>query len=435
MRPNTLLVLCTLAVYLFLNNEPVSAQSDPPKFEVGTQFSLIRFSDLDITEAGFGARFTYNINKHVAVEAEVNIFPRDPQDYTEALRGGHKTQGLFGLKVGKRSRRFGLFGKVRPGFVNFSHLSRLPECCTGMPPPFEFSETDFALDLGGVAEFYTSRRTFIRVDVGDTIVHSNSGKKISLPTPFTLPNGMSILGTKGAIRSTSHNLQLTVGMGFRLFRKAQRQNTDSTRIPEKRAPRYEVGVQFSSLSINPHSVICFDLCIVGSDRKYAEPGVGVRFTYNLTNNIGLEAEGNLFGESPDVSVLGLRGRMSQGQFGAKVGKRFKRLGVFGKIRPGFVGFSKVSYLVSTSTLTFDFGRQVSIGRFGERKGKFFSTDVGGVVEFYPSRHLMTRVDLGDTIIRYGKIVVPGYSLSGAIQRIPPETRHNFQFTAGIGLRF
>jgi len=195
-------------------------------------------------------------------------------------------------------------------------------------------------------------------------------------------------------------------------------------------------VQISSLSINPHSIICFDVCLVGSDRKYTEPGGGVRLTYNLTKNIGLEAEGNLFPrEHNDFSLFGLSGRMSQGQFGAKVGKRFKRLGVFGKIRPGFVSFSKVSYLISTRTITFDFGRQVTIGQFGERRERFFSTDVGGVVEFYPSRHLMTRVDLSDTIIRYGLIFVPGYSASNAIQRISPETRHNFQFTAGIGLRF
>jgi len=32
---------------------------------------------------------------------------------------------------------------------------------------------------------------------------------------------------------------------------------------------------------------------------------------------------------------------------------------------------------------------------------YFSMDVGGVVEFYPSRRIVTRPDIGDTIIRYG----------------------------------
>ncbi len=423
--------LSTIAVFLFAGSERVFAQSETPKVEVGVQFSVIRFSDLVVTEPGFGVRFTYNINKHLAVEAEGNIFPRDPQDFLEATKGGHKTQALFGIKAGTRSRRVGLFGKIRPGFVNFSNFMRQPEpCICSNPPPLEFSETDLALDVGGVVEFYTSRRTFIRVDVGDTIVHSNSGKTIWSPA---LQDG--VVGIKSAIRSTSHNLQLNVGMGFRLFEKARGQNINNAGKTKKRAPRYEIGVQFSSLSINQHSVICFDVCLVGSDRTYSEPGGGARFTYNLTNNIGLEAEGNLFPRDHRDIGFGPMGRMAQGQFGAKIGKRFKRLGVFGKIRPGFVSFSKVSHLVSTSTITFDFGRQFTIGQFGERKERFFSTDMGGVVEFYPSRHLMTRVDLGDTIIRYGEIDAPGNSLSGAIQRIPPETRHNFQVSAGVGLRF
>ena len=54
------------------------------------------------------------------------------------------------------------------------------------------------------------------------------------------------------------------------------------------------------------------------------------------------------------------------------------------------------------------GKQYS-SVIGERKERFLSTDAGGVVEFYLSKHLMTRVDLGDTIIRYGEIDVPGYS--------------------------
>ena len=218
-------------------------------------------------------------------------------------------------------------------------------------------------------------------------------------------------------------------------------SSDNAGKPKKRAPKFEVGVQFTSLSINPHSIICFDVCLIGSDRKYTEPGGGVRFTYNLTNNIGLEAEGNIFPReyrNYSLGLLGLGGRNSQAQFGIKIGKRFKRLGVFGKVRPGFVSFSKVSYVVSTTLLTVDFGsgpKQYTIGQFGERERKFPSLDVGAVAEFYISKHLMTRVDLGDTIIRYGLILVPGYSASNAIQRIPPETRHNFQFSAGVGLRF
>jgi hypothetical protein len=55
--------------------------------------------------------------------------------------------------------------------------------------------------------------------------------------------------------------------------------------------------------------------------------------------------------------------------------------------------------------------------------------------------LVTRFDLGDTIIRYGSSTFNGLSTdaSGTITIFPipinAETSHNFQFTAGVGFRF
>jgi hypothetical protein len=74
MRLNTLFTVSTAAVLLFCNHQLTSAQSNTPKFEIGAQFSTIRFSDLDITEPGFGGRFTYNVNSHVGLEVEMNFF-------------------------------------------------------------------------------------------------------------------------------------------------------------------------------------------------------------------------------------------------------------------------------------------------------------------------------------------------------------------------
>ena len=73
---------------------------------------------------------------------------------------------------------------------------------------------------------------------------------------------------------------------------------------------------------------------------------------------------------------------------------------------------------------------------------YFSTDVGGVVEFYPSRRIVTRFDVGDTIIRYGiyreaagfVCALSGPCTTHLFER-PAETRHNLQFSAGIGIRF
>jgi len=115
--------------------------------------------------------------------------------------------------------------------------------------------------------------------------------------------------------------------------------------------------------------------------------------------------------------------MFQGQFGGKVGKRFDRWGLFGKVRPGFVGFSKI--------LEFPFG--VQTGATLDFVTKFRpSLDLGGVVEFYVSPRWMARFDVGDTIIRYDDISLPGLAPSFVI---PGVTRNNLQVSAGIGFRF
>jgi hypothetical protein len=209
------------------------------------------------------------------------------------------------------------------------------------------------------------------------------------------------------------------------------------------APRFEIGGQFSLLPLNKPSSQ-FEGYFVS---EYgAEPGFGARFTYNVTNHIALEAEGNFFpGRNNDISVPG--GQIYQGQFGVKAGKRFKKVGLFIKIRPGFVRFTKVSqftgFRAATAISIFNQEFHYENAEFRIGKATYLSTDVGGVVEFYPSRRLVTRLDIGDTIIRYGiyrepaLIVCPIIAPACPTQVFerPAETRHNLQFSAGIGIRF
>jgi len=58
------------------------AQSKKDKIEIGVQTtSLTLFHpefDFDETEGGFGGRVTYNFNRSIAAEAEINFFPQKP---------------------------------------------------------------------------------------------------------------------------------------------------------------------------------------------------------------------------------------------------------------------------------------------------------------------------------------------------------------------
>ena len=211
---------------------------------------------------------------------------------------------------------------------------------------------------------------------------------------------------------------------------------------QERAPRFEVGAQFTVLNAHSPSAVPQSLVIPPDDTTHTEPGFGGRFTFNLTDNIALEAEGNFYPRDLAGDFLTTlpnpSGHMFQGQFGAKIGKRFSKWGIFGKARPGFVGFTKVSELVSTQTINVQFANQiipVTVGQFRVAKQLYPSIDIGGVVEFYMSRRWIARFDIGDTVIRYGEVAAQGFSLTNQIVRRPRETHHNLQFTAGIGYRF
>lgn len=196
-------------------------------------------------------------------------------------------------------------------------------------------------------------------------------------------------------------------------------------------PRFEVGAHFSSLTIQPPPFESFR----------TEPGVGGRFTVNVTDYLAAEAEATYFPNDNGVTGFYSGGRTTQGLFGVKAGKRFERFGVFGKVRPGFVSFSRV---ITGQTLTTLGPFPFVDSQFGRRTE--FATDIGGVLEFYPTRRIVTRFDIGDTLVRYRTRTLnltsfyqPTFDESSPATlgpvTFPGETKHNFQFTAGIGFRF
>ena len=187
-------------------------------------------------------------------------------------------------------------------------------------------------------------------------------------------------------------------------------------------PRYEIGAQFTSTTRpdfnGGHSAI----------------GVGTRFTFNLNRSVALEAVTNFFQTCRFCGDNS--GNQTQGLFGIKAGKRFHRWGIFGKARPGFASFSEGGgRYVATGT-----GGQFPL-RFDQSRLTNFAMDLGGIIELYHSKHIVTRFEAGDTLIRYGRrdSNFPIMDATGGVTlvnfTIPAETRHNFQFSAGIGFRF
>jgi len=108
------------------------------QLELGLDVTGTHLHKIDQAPAGVGGRVLLNFTQGLALDAEATRYPG-------------KTSLLAGVKTGRRWDRFGLFGKSRFGFWNFN-------------------QTYFATDVGGVLEYYPSRHTTVRIDVGDTIL-------------------------------------------------------------------------------------------------------------------------------------------------------------------------------------------------------------------------------------------------------------------------
>lgn len=235
MSKKAFLLLGLTIIVLSLCNRSALAQSDEKKIEVGGQFSLLQvptfsanstgivcvtipcpttaLSQSNETDEGFGARIGYNVASYLTLEAEGNFFPRDRD-----LDGGRKTQGLFGAKVGKRFDKGGLFAKARPGFVRFNRgdYQQTGLCVLAVfPPPIAcfrpVARTNFAIDLGGVGEFYPSTNTILRFDAGDTIIRFGA-RNAAVSSTSAGPTGL--VGVPVAAE-TKHNFQASVGFGWR----------------------------------------------------------------------------------------------------------------------------------------------------------------------------------------------------------------------------
>ena len=171
------------------------AQENAPRYEVGVHVTTLSVTERHDHDTSLGARFTYNLTDFLALEAEGNRFLQ-----TREGGGANEDQGLFGVKAGIRKKHYGLFAKARPGYTRFYLLGVSPG-----PNSFEQGHTRFALDVGGVFEYYPHRNVVFRVDAGDTMINFKNGDFFyqRLDEPMFVRSGLS------------HNLQINVGIALR----------------------------------------------------------------------------------------------------------------------------------------------------------------------------------------------------------------------------
>ena len=208
----------TIVVAVVLMQSQAFAQSQSqelPKFEVAAEFTTLEreagFGRR--TEPGFGGRFTFNLNKVFSLESAGYFLPKR---CLSCRNNGRITEALGGVKVGKRFENWGIFVKARPGVISFSEgnfdVRAVPVDPT-FPLEVERSRlTTFAMDLGGVIEFYPSKRIVTRFDAGDTLIHFN--RRTSNIVIFEAPNTFRLVPFTTPGRTT-HNFQFMASVGFR----------------------------------------------------------------------------------------------------------------------------------------------------------------------------------------------------------------------------
>ena len=191
-------------------------------------------------------------------------------------------------------------------------------------------------------------------------------------------------------------------------------------------PKVEVGAQFTVLHLSYHYQ-GREGSTIFTDNTWK--GFGGRLTYNLTSHVAIEGEITKFKTdefSPPTFDNDAQPEV-QGLFGVKAGWRGQRVGVFGKVRPGFTRFTPVFDCPSLDFSACTFEHHTT-----------FSLDAGGVVEGYVSRHIMVRGDIGGTYLNHpdttrffpGEPGIPPFQFnSQGFKKVVP------QFSVGVGFRF
>jgi hypothetical protein len=179
------------------------------------------------------------------------------------------------------------------------------------------------------------------------------------------------------------------------------------------AQRLETGVFFTLVRLE-------EIGSTDHDVGTSAGGLGGRIVWSVLPHLDVDGE---VAVHPNAGVSGYR---IQGFLGAKAGVRFSRVGLFVKVRPGFLYFSKDPF---------------GVGRQGV---PFYNTqwahslepafDIGGVVEYYTPNGIVVRLDLADTVVRYEARSV-FVSQREPARQVAGFTTRNRQWGVGVGKRF
>ncbi len=202
-----------------LDDQSISIQR-PRRWEIGGQYGVLSLGSAKVVDVppftafvpfslgdypGVGGRLTYNFTRWLAMDSLVNYFYKAP-NVGDAQRGGKILQGSFGPKAGVHTQRFGIFAKVRPGFLSYGGVH------DSYFPPFPTTRrTDFAMDFGGILEYYPSRRTRKgAASAPGSAAQDGNPKERRFRMGLSILNNIPSLEAQNQLAMTNTNLQNTL---------------------------------------------------------------------------------------------------------------------------------------------------------------------------------------------------------------------------------
>jgi hypothetical protein len=210
------------------------------RFELGLRFGVADVSGFQVTEPGFGIFGAVRVGSwrgvDFSLDAQGDYFPGGLIYEPEQRRFAHwraaeevaKQQFMAGVRAGRSWGNVALYGRARPGFFRFSDFTRyapnsacpavwpIPETCYSMR-----AKTRPLLDLGVGAIVRTGGRSFLRFDVGDSLVgfdwELRDPQYIGPPDDFDdwAVNRRPYSGAYIEGTTWRHFFQAGVGVGFR----------------------------------------------------------------------------------------------------------------------------------------------------------------------------------------------------------------------------
>jgi hypothetical protein len=382
------------------------AQNNFSRLEFGAQAGAIGLLNADTSVGiwpGFGVRFDFNMTRRLALETQVDLFPvAAPVRFLE--QGGTTLQLAAGLR-GKvvQTKRYSVFGVIRPGFLRFADTSQLTGAPGSTPGSKNGAAIYYALNLGGGVEFYPSSRWVIRFEASGNPYLVPNARPAMAPVPPAPP-----VPTPGIV---DDRYRFSLGLAYRA-------GTLRENGPEKTiSGKFEFGSQFTTLILRRRTTL---------DAIRNEPGFGGFVSYRLMRFLYADSSLQFYPRGSKNIGFQDGGRMFQGLFGFKAGITRDRISIFGKARPGL--------MVSTDTITGFSTLPATNGQPLTGPFSMFVLDLGGIVEIRATRRTFVRFDVGDTHLYFPDRFIT--QTNGTVTRIPGGSyQHSMQYSAGYGWRF